>query len=57
MRNTNLIELKDASPDKELTCPICKSVNVEKRHHSGSFAAPECNYLECEDCGEQWDHA
>lgn len=37
-------------------CPKCKSLNVEELYHVPDHL-PECNYLACEDCSHQWDHA
>lgn len=38
------------------SCPECGSLNVDSHHHSGSWAVPECCYMECEDCDHQWGH-
>lgn len=39
-----------------LKCPQCGSEEVLELHHDGTFASPECDYYECDDCGEQWGH-
>jgi hypothetical protein len=46
----------NAGDDQVDTCPECGGHNVEKRHHAPTFAVPECDYKECEDCQHQWDH-
>lgn len=35
-------------------CPKCKSTEVERIHHSESFALPECWAWHCGDCAHQW---
>jgi len=37
-------------------CPECASWDVERGHHHGSFAVPECDYWQCEMCSKQWGH-
>ena len=37
-------------------CPECGSLDVSERHHEGNMAAPECYYMACGECGEQWGH-
>lgn len=38
------------------TCPKCGSEEVSEQHHEGTFAVPECDYKQCDECGHQWDH-
>jgi len=37
-------------------CPKCKSFEVSRHHFEGSFALPECDYEQCDDCFHQWGH-
>ncbi len=48
----------ERDPARVGDCPKCHAswVWVEKRHFNGNGAIPECDYLECEQCGHQWDH-
>jgi hypothetical protein len=43
--------------NSEEKCPKCESENVEKRHHNPTFALPECDYFQCEECEHQWGHS
>ena len=43
----------------ELTvrCPECGKTDILKCHHDGKTSGvPECDFLECEDCLQQWGH-
>ena len=37
-------------------CPKCHQTDLQVFHHQGSFALPECSFLVCNDCGNQWGH-
>lgn len=37
-------------------CPKCRSRDVERAHHQGTFAVPECDFIRCNDCEHQWNH-
>ncbi len=38
---------------REQRCPVCNSDKYGKRHHGGSFLAPEGAWRECDDCGHK----
>jgi predicted RNA-binding Zn-ribbon protein involved in translation (DUF1610 family) len=37
------------------TCPKCGSDDMSRRHHAGNMLAPECHWLECNECGYESD--
>jgi hypothetical protein len=39
--------------DTEPLCPACNGDDYGKRHHNGSFLAPEATWRECDDCGHK----
>jgi hypothetical protein len=51
------IPIAEFHPHPEIEpCPKCGSITVDRMHHVGSFAAPECDYNLCFVCGYQWGH-
>ena len=38
------------------TCPDCGSDEISPRHHEATFAVPECDYSQCDECDHQWGH-
>ena len=38
-------------------CPNCCSDDVDRCHHSATFALPECFYYQCNECDTQWGHS
>ena len=37
-------------------CPQCQKGDVIRRHAPPTFALPECDFWECEECSYQWGH-
>lgn len=37
-------------------CPECASYDIGEGHHYPTALAPECTYMECNDCNNQWGH-
>lgn len=40
-----------------LKCPTCGHIDVERTQSELTGTLPEGDYLECNNCGERWDHS
>ena len=40
------------TPTNQRDCPVCESP-LDRRHHLGTFALPECWWWSCGDCEYQ----
>lgn len=40
----------------EPRCPECGSYEVSERHAEPTFALPETDWQQCDDCDHQWGH-
>ncbi len=49
----------ERDPARVGDCPKCHAswVWVERRHHEATWAVPECDYWQCEQCDHQWGHS
>lgn len=56
MRALAGVPLKEAAVN-HTECPECGSDDIDRVHHEGSFAIPECWYFLCHECDHQWDHS
>lgn len=48
--------LLECDLDAGKKCSVCGSTSIARCHSDATFAVPECDYFECEDCGHQWGH-
>ena len=49
-------ELKALLDGTPTACPECQSREIGRSHHRPTFAVPECDFWECEECDHQWGH-
>ena len=46
-----------AAMDNVIICPECGSIDVDKVHHPGTFALPECWCSRCAECLHEWGYS
>lgn len=42
--------------EEDPKCPKCQSDDVDRCHHEATYAVPECDYWQCNECEHQWGH-